>query len=61
MSEYEYKVSRKIRDKYDVIIEITDAVCAKHLTDEYADLACEMTTALSRKRPSPLDQGQTAS
>lgn len=61
MSEYEYKVPRKMRDKYDAITEITDEVCAEHLNDEYADLAREMTAALSRKRPSPLDQGQTAS
>lgn len=61
MSEYEYKVPRKMRDKYDAITEITDEVCAEHLNDEYADRAREMTAALSRKRPSPLDQGQTAS
>lgn len=61
MSDYEYKVPRKMRDKYDAITDITDEVCDEHLTDEYADLAREMTAALSRKRPSPLDQGQTAS
>jgi len=36
-------------------------VCDEHLTDEYADLAREMTTAPIRKRPSPLDSGQTPS
>lgn len=50
-----------MRDTYDAIVEITEAVCDEHLTDEYADLAREMTAALSRKRPSPLKQKQTAS
>jgi hypothetical protein len=58
---YDYKVPRKMRDKYDAITEITDEICDQHLNAEYADLAREMTAALSRKRPSPLDQGQTAS
>ncbi len=61
MSDYDYKVPRKMRDKYDAITEITDAVCEEALTDEYADLAREMTAALSRKRPSPLESGQTPS
>ena len=61
MSDYDYKVPRKMRDKYDAITERTDEVCDEHLTDGYADLAREMTAALSRKRPSPLDSGQTAS
>jgi len=61
MSDYEYKVPCKMRDKYDAITEITGEVCDEHLNDEYADLARELTAVLSRKRPSPLDQGQTAS
>lgn len=60
MSDYEYKVPHKMRDKYDAVVDITDAVCGEHLIDEYA-VAREMTAALSRKRPSPLDRGQTAS
>jgi hypothetical protein len=61
MSEYEYKVPKKMRDKYDAIVEITDAISEASLNAEYADLAREMTAALSRKRPSPLERGQTAS
>lgn len=61
MSDYEYKVPRKMRDKYDAITDMTDEVCDEHLGEEYADLAREMTAALSRKRPSPLERSQTAS
>ena len=40
------------------IVAVTDEVCDKHLNEEYRELARMMTTALCRKRPSPLTSGQ---
>jgi hypothetical protein len=40
---------------------LTDAVCAEHLDAEYAELARRLAATLSRKRPSPLAQGQAKS
>jgi hypothetical protein len=51
-------VPKAIKPRYDEIVALTDAFCRTHLNDEYADLACRMTAALSRKRPSPLASGQ---
>jgi hypothetical protein len=39
----------------------TDAVCQKHLCEEYAELCRKMAAALCRKRPSPAETGQAAS
>jgi hypothetical protein len=43
---------------YDAVVALTDAFCRDHLTGEYRDLARAMTSALARKRPSPLPSGQ---
>ena len=61
MSDYDYKVPRKMRDKYDAITERTDEVCDEHLTDGYADLAREMTAALSRRRSAHCPGARAAS
>src|SRR5207302_7892516 len=42
---------------FDAIVELTDAFCRAHLDEEYAQLARQATTALCRKRPSPLATG----
>ena len=52
------KVPEKMRGVYDEIIALTDAVCVRHLSQEYADLSRRMAAALSRKRPSPLASGR---
>ncbi len=44
--------------KYEAIVTITDAVCAEHLNEEYAEYARYLTAALARKRPSPIARGQ---
>jgi hypothetical protein len=43
---------------YTKIVGLIDDVCDRHLNSEYRDLACAMTAALCRKRPSPLTSGQ---
>jgi len=52
------KVPKKMRDRYDEIIALTDEVCTKHLNQEYAGLSRKMAATLSRKRPSPLASGR---
>jgi hypothetical protein len=46
-----------MRDRAHAIIDISDAVCAEHLDDEYARLARRLIARLARKRPSPLARG----
>ncbi len=57
----EYKVPRKMREKYEAVTEITDEFCREHLNEEYADLSRKMAATLSRKRPSPLESGRVRS
>jgi hypothetical protein len=51
-------VPKKMRPIYDKITALTDEVCRKHLNEEYAVLARNLTSALARKRPSPLERGK---
>ncbi|SDU75487.1 DUF6398 domain-containing protein [Jiangella alkaliphila] len=39
------------------VSEITDAFCADHLDDDYAQLSRRLVETLARKRPSPLARG----
>lgn len=52
------KVPNKLQARYEEITSISDAVCQKHLNDEYAEMSRKMTAALARKRPSPLQSGR---
>jgi len=51
-------VPKKMQPIYGEIVSLTDAVCSKHLDEDYAHLARKMTAALARKRPSPLERGR---
>lgn len=53
------KVPQALRAAFDAAVQITDEVCRRHLTPEYAALARHLTAALARKRPSPLLRGTT--
>ena len=55
------KVPKKMQEKFDAIVALTDAVCEKHLNEEYAQLARQATAALCRNRPSPLLSGRVSS
>lgn len=55
------KVPQKMQKKYKAIVKLTDAVCAEHLDDEYAEYARYLTAALARKRPSPIERGHAKS
>ncbi|MEA3408058.1 MAG: DUF6398 domain-containing protein [Chloroflexota bacterium] len=59
--EKAYRVPKKMRSKYDAIVELTDDFCQAHFDDDYADLCRKLTATLSRKRPSPLARGHTKS
>lgn len=52
------QVPKQLQPIYDEITAITDAFCAEHLNDEYAQLSRKLAAALSRKRPSPLLRGK---
>lgn len=59
MSKKEYDpIPIKMQPVYDEITKLSDAVCRKHLDEEYAELARLMAAALARKRPSPLARGR---
>ncbi len=50
-----------MKDKYEEIVALTDAVCKAHLNQEYADLSRRLAAHLCRKRPSPVVNGQAKS
>jgi hypothetical protein len=52
------KVPKNMESTYNMIIDLTDRFCEKHLNEEYAQLARQLTAALCRKRPSPLMSGR---
>lgn len=52
------KVPETMRPIYETITALTNEFCDKHLNEEYAQLARQMTAALCRKRPSPLSRGK---
>lgn len=57
MTQHSLKVPKSLQDRFAAITELTDAVCAEHLNDEYAELIRAAAAAMSRKRPSPLAKG----
>jgi hypothetical protein len=59
--EKAYRVPKKMRSKYEAIVEMTDDFCQAHFDEDYADLCRKLTAKLSRKRPSPLTRGRTKS
>jgi hypothetical protein len=50
-------VPKSVKPRFDTIVDLTEAVCRTHLTQEYAALARALAAALARKRPSPLMRG----
>jgi hypothetical protein len=46
-----------LRDRAQLIFDVTDALCHGHLDEEYARLARKLVARLARKRPSPLTRG----
>lgn len=51
-------VPQATRPWFEAVVELTDRVCAQHLTEEYSALARRLAAALARKRPCPLLQGR---
>ena len=54
-------VPEAMRQRYEEITSLTDAMCRERLNEEYAQVCREMTATLARKRPSPLASGRTNS
>lgn len=55
------RIPAPMQDTYAAIVALADAVCKKHLNEEYADVSRRLAAKLARKRPSPLSRGRTAS
>jgi hypothetical protein len=51
-------VPEAMRPRYQEIVALIDVLCQEKLNAEYAVLCHELTAALARKRPSPLNSGQ---
>jgi hypothetical protein len=51
-------VPKSVEPFYSAIVNLTDAVCKKHLNNEYAELARRLAATLARKRPSPIIRGK---
>jgi hypothetical protein len=56
-----HRVPRRMRQRYEAVIGITDEFCRQHLNDEYADLSRKMAAALCDEEPSPLESGRERS
>jgi hypothetical protein len=54
-------VPAAMKPRYEEIVALTDAFCARHLDAEYAQVCRQMAAALARKRPSPLLGGKANS
>lgn len=52
------KIPKAMAEKFAAITTLTDAFCAKHLSEEYRQMIHQVIGALARKRPSPLLKGK---
>ena len=48
------KIPKAMAEKFAAITTLTDALCTKHLNEEYRQVIHKVLGALARKRPSPL-------
>ena len=58
-SEERLRVPVALRARVREIVELTDAVCADRLDSEYAELCRRLVAKLARKRPAPIERGET--
>jgi Domain of unknown function (DUF6398) len=52
------RVPQEMQKRYDEITQLIESFCTKHLNEEYAELARNLTAALCRKKLSPLVTGK---
>ncbi len=52
------RVPQAMQEKFNAIVTLTDAFCAKHLNEEYAELIRYAVAAMSRKKPSLLEKSK---
>ena len=57
--EERLRVPVALRARVREIVELTDALCADRLDSEYAELCRRLVAKLARKRPSPIERGET--
>ena len=53
------KIPEQVEPRYQEIVTLIDAVCRKHLNEEYAEMANKLATRLANKIPSPIMRGRT--
>jgi len=53
-----HHVPSRMRERFDEVVAVTDAVAARHLDADYAALSRRMAAVLARRRPSPLERGE---
>jgi hypothetical protein len=51
-------VPSSVEPAFSAIVSLIDAVCNKHLNEEYAALSRRLAATLARKRPSPILRGK---
>ena len=49
---------KAVKPAFEAVVVLTDAICKRHLNEEWAVLSRKLAAALARKRPSPLNSGQ---
>jgi hypothetical protein len=54
------QVPKDMQARFDYITRVTDTFSQAYLNDEYASLCRQLAATLCRRRPSPLNQGKTA-
>ncbi len=52
------EISDELLSKFKAIVALTDALCKRHLNEEYVRMCRRLAMALARKRPSPLTRGR---
>ena len=53
-----YSVPKSMKEKVEPIIKEIEVFCEENLNENFKDKAIELTSKLSRKRPSPLNKGR---
>ena len=53
-----HHVPSRMRERFDEVVAVTDAVAAEHLDADYAELCRRMAAVLARRRPSLLERGE---
>jgi hypothetical protein len=51
-------IPKAVKPAFEAVVVLTDAICKRHLNEEWCMLSRKLAAALARKRPSPLGGGR---